>query len=116
MTDALKITARPLPMIDNGGGCACCSPAPSTTEASLSAPEWHNAPAQVAAFQVEGMSCGHCVGRVTDAVKAMEGVTDVEVQLVPAGLSTVTVATDRLLLPTIVRSAIQETGYTVSGF
>lgn len=115
MTDALIITARPLPLIDNGGGCACCSPAPPTTEATADAAARQNTPAQIAAFDVEGMTCGHCVGRVTDAVQALEGVHNVKVQLVPAGLSTVTVATDRLLLPATVRAAIEEAGYTVSG-
>ncbi|WP_053005003.1 heavy-metal-associated domain-containing protein [Kocuria sp. SM24M-10] len=115
MTDALKITARPLPLVDDGGGCACCGPTPSTAEAAADAFEQHNPPAQIAVFEVEGMTCEHCVGRVTDAVKAVEGVRDVQVQLVPAGLSMVTVATDRLLLPATVRAAIEEAGYSVSG-
>lgn len=30
---------------------------------------------------IEGMSCQHCVRAVTDALKAIDGITDVEVSL-----------------------------------
>jgi copper chaperone len=115
VTDALRTTARPLSLIDIGGGCACCTPAPAATDTHTEPPEQHSAPAQIAAFEVEGMTCDHCVGRVTYALKTLEGVNDVQVLLVPAGSSTVTVATDRLLLPATVRTAIEKAGYTVSG-
>ena len=32
-------------------------------------------------FNVEGMSCAHCVKAVTDAVKALDGVKNVQVTL-----------------------------------
>ncbi len=32
-------------------------------------------------LRVEGMSCGHCVGRVTQALKGLRGVRDVRVSL-----------------------------------
>lgn len=32
-------------------------------------------------FNVEGMSCAHCVKAVTDAVKALDGVKNVKVTL-----------------------------------
>lgn len=32
-------------------------------------------------YTVEGMTCGHCVAAVTDEVKQIPGVTDVEVVL-----------------------------------
>ena len=32
-------------------------------------------------FDVEGMSCGHCVGRVTEAVKQADPAAKVEVDL-----------------------------------
>jgi copper chaperone len=104
-------TVRPLPWIDNGGGCACCTPA----DTAIAPPEQDSAPAQITAFGVEGMTCSHCAKRVTDASNILENVSDAQVQLVPAGSSTVTVATDRLLLPSTVRTAIEEAGYTVSG-
>lgn len=31
--------------------------------------------------KIEGMSCGHCSARVEKALKALEGVTDVKVNL-----------------------------------
>ena len=32
-------------------------------------------------INIEGMSCGHCVGRVTKALTGIEGVSDVDVNL-----------------------------------
>jgi copper chaperone len=40
-------------------------------------------------FKVDGMSCSHCVRSVSHAVRALPGVTDVEVDL-DAGLVSVT--------------------------
>ena len=33
----------------------------------------------ISTFTVTGMTCGHCVAHVTEEVKAIPGVTDVEV-------------------------------------
>lgn len=61
MTDALKITARTLPLIDSGGGCACCSPAPAASERVTGTSGEQTPSAETAAFEVGGMTCGHCV-------------------------------------------------------
>ena len=45
-------------------------------------------------FGVDGMTCGHCVNAVTDELSALPGVTDVAVELVVGGSSTVTVTSD----------------------
>lgn len=45
----------------------------------------------VASYQVEGLLCGHCAGRVTEAVQALPLVDDVQVDLAAGGGSTVTV-------------------------
>ncbi len=42
-------------------------------------------------FPVTGMTCAHCVSAVTTELRALPEVTDVEVNLVPDGASTVTV-------------------------
>lgn len=42
-------------------------------------------------WQVSGMTCGHCVHSVTEEISALPGVSDVSVDLVPEGVSTVTV-------------------------
>ena len=46
-------------------------------------------------FDVVGMTCGHCAHAVTEELKALDGVTDVQVELVAGGTTAVTVAADR---------------------
>jgi copper chaperone len=67
-------------------------------------------PAGASTYPVEGMTCGHCVASVTEELSALEGVTAVDVDLVPGGLSTVTVTGPAA--PAAVRAAIEEAGYT----
>jgi copper chaperone CopZ len=58
-------------------------------------------------YTVAGMTCGHCVSSVTEEVQAIDGVSDVDVDLT-TGRLTVTaegVETDA------VRAAVQEAGY-----
>jgi copper chaperone CopZ len=58
-------------------------------------------------YDVDGMTCGHCVRAVDTEVRALAGVTDVQVDL-DAALVTVT-GTD--LADQVVRAAILEAGY-----
>jgi copper chaperone len=62
-------------------------------------------------YSVTGMTCGHCVLSVTEEVGAIDGVTDVKVDL-PTGAVTVTssreVGTDE------VRAAVEEAGYQLA--
>lgn len=105
-------TARLLPMASTG--CACCAPADDTPEnAPVSSGEDTSA-ATTAAYQVEGMTCGHCAGAVTQAVTALEGVTEVRIELVPGVTSTVTVTSDRPVAAAAVRAAVEEAGYTLT--
>ncbi|MEC5163234.1 MULTISPECIES: heavy-metal-associated domain-containing protein [unclassified Janthinobacterium] len=60
-------------------------------------------------LQVEEMSCGHCVGAVTAAVRALDPQAQVQVDL---AAKTVTVHTDVALAR--VRGAIEEAGYPVA--
>ncbi|MBM0274640.1 heavy-metal-associated domain-containing protein [Micromonospora tarensis] len=55
-------------------------------------------------YQVQGMTCGHCVS----AVGAIAGVREVRVDLA-GGL--VTVSSDQPLDPAVVRAAVDEAGY-----
>ena len=67
-------------------------------------------------FEVDGLTCGHCVGHVCGELKAVSGVSDVVVDLVPGGTSTVTVEADRALSADEVRAALSEAGsYTLVG-
>ena len=61
-------------------------------------------------WQVNGMTCGHCAGAVTSELKAVDGVSDVHVELVPGGTSTVTVTSDTDLTAEQVDAALDEAG------
>lgn len=61
-------------------------------------------------FQVQGMSCGHCVASVRSEVSAIDGVTAVDVDLA-TGRVAVTSATP--IPAEAVRVAVEEAGYEV---
>jgi copper ion binding protein len=62
-------------------------------------------------FNVEGMSCDHCVHAITGEVTKVDGVSAVDVNLTA---KTVTVSGDEFG-DDAVRAAIDEAGYTVVG-
>jgi copper chaperone CopZ len=61
-------------------------------------------------YQVTGMTCGHCVNAVSSELKALDGVSDVAVDLDPAGVSAVTVTSAQPLRPEQVNAALDEAG------
>jgi len=61
-------------------------------------------------YSVTGMTCGHCAGAVTSELKEIAGVTEVDVDLVAGGTSTVTVTSDAPLDPADVAAAVDEAG------
>ena len=61
-------------------------------------------------FPVTGMTCGHCVSAVTSELKAIPGVTDVSVELVAGGASSVTVASESPVSEEQVSAALDEAG------
>lgn len=63
-------------------------------------------------FTVTGMTCGHCVASVGEEVGAIDGVTDVAVDL-PTGAVTITSAEP--VDEGRVRAAVEEAGYTFAG-
>jgi copper ion binding protein len=65
----------------------------------------------VSTFTVGGMSCRHCVSSVTSAVTAIDGVTDVAVDL-ERGI--VAVTGSRSLDAEAVATAIEAAGYEVT--
>ncbi len=68
--------------------------------------------ATVSEYTVTGMVCQHCVSAVTEEVWAIEGVTDVQIDLAAGRVRiTSTGPLDR----TAVRAAIDEAGYEVVG-
>ncbi|MFD0557192.1 copper chaperone CopZ [Stackebrandtia endophytica] len=66
----------------------------------------------VQTYQVTGMTCGHCVGAVTQELSALEGVTSVDVDL---KTGEVTVDSGEPLDIDKVREATEEAGYTLAG-
>ncbi|MCA9832126.1 MAG: copper ion binding protein [Dehalococcoidia bacterium] len=63
--------------------------------------------AQTIEFNVTGMTCDHCVNAVTNAVKELEGVSDVSVSLENKSA----VVTGSVVDVTKVIAAIEEEGY-----
>lgn len=66
-------------------------------------------------YTVTGMTCGHCVAAVTQELSGLPGVTEVAIDLVPEGLSTVTVSSAGPLAGDAVRAAVDEAGYELAG-
>ena len=63
-------------------------------------------------FTVTGMTCSHCVAAVTEEVGALDGVTDVRVDL---ATGRVAVASTRPLQRERVAAAVDEAGYELAG-
>ena len=61
-------------------------------------------------YSVTGMTCGHCAHAVTSELKELDGVSEVHVDLVAAGTSTVTVTSSQPLDETQVAAALDEAG------
>jgi copper chaperone len=61
-------------------------------------------------FPVTGLTCGHCVGAVTSELSVLAGVTDVQIDLVVDGTSTLRVTTDKDLTDDEVATALDEAG------
>jgi copper chaperone CopZ len=72
-------------------------------------------PMTTTTYTVTGMTCGHCVGAVTNELSGLPGVTEVTIDLVPEGLSTATVSSAGPLAEDAVRAAIDEAGYQLAG-
>ena len=63
-------------------------------------------------YQVQGMTCGHCVSAVSAEVGALPGVSDVAVDLAAGQVS---VTSEQPLDIDAVRAAVDEAGYELLG-
>ena len=61
-------------------------------------------------YPVTGMTCEHCVNAVTSELGELDGVAAVTVELVPEGVSLVTVASAAPLPEPAVAEALDEAG------
>jgi copper chaperone CopZ len=66
----------------------------------------------VSTYLVTGMTCEHCVNAVRTEITALDGVTDVDITLVPGGSSSVTVTGDAS--DAEIAEAIDEAGYALA--
>jgi copper chaperone len=87
--------------------CSCSSHS-SKTDASTAAVQPSS---MTSTFHVAGMTCSHCVASVTSEVGQVAGAERVDVDLVPGGLSRVTVSSSGPVDHAAVVSAIDEAGY-----
>lgn len=93
---------------ESGGGCGCGCGTDSAGDRERAAVT-PGAAAVSSAFEVSGMTCGHCVAAVTKEVSlGVPGVSDVQVDLASGR---VTVLSDRPLEEDAVRNAVEEAGY-----
>lgn len=66
-------------------------------------------------YLVDGMTCEHCVRAVTQELGQLDGVCAVRADLVPGGVTPVTVTSAAPLPPGTVREALDEAGgYTLA--
>lgn len=61
-------------------------------------------------YSVAGMTCGHCVGAVTDELKQLSGISEVNVDPAADDVSTVTVTSELPIDKTAVAAALEEAG------
>jgi copper chaperone CopZ len=62
------------------------------------------------------MTCEHCARAVSAELRGVDGVSDVAVELVPGGVSAVTVTSDARLAAAAVAAALDEAGdYQLAG-
>src|SRR5260370_16201339 len=61
-------------------------------------------------YHVTGMTCEHCTRAVSAELRAVDGVTEVTVDLVPGGVSAVTVVSAEPLPGEAVEAALDEAG------
>lgn len=69
---------------------------------------------QTVDVNVQGMTCGHCVRSVQEEIREIPGVTDVEVELVSGGTSTVKVTSTEPVSAEALEGAVKEAGYSVA--
>lgn len=63
---------------------------------------------------VQGMTCGHCVRSVDEELRALPGVTDVQVELVSGATSQVRITSSAPLAAEDISAAVTEAGYAVA--
>lgn len=119
MTSELRLTDVSAPTVSaptvstaTGGGCGASCSCGHHGSAGHTAGRTESAPAQ--RFEVNGMTCAHCVASVAEELSALGGVERVDVDLAPGAASTVTVTADRPLTRDEIRAAVEDAGYSLA--
>lgn len=63
---------------------------------------------------VHGMTCGHCVASVTEELKTIDGVQDVQIDLHEGGDSPVRITSTGELDASAIAAAVDEAGYQLA--
>ncbi len=111
-------TPRSLPLLEDqttdSGGCGCgscgCGASDADSAATTSSSIDQENPMTTHSYAVSGMTCGHCAGAVASELKSLDGVSDVHVELVAGGTSTVNVISSAPLDKAQVVAALDEAG------
>ncbi|MGP5048493.1 heavy-metal-associated domain-containing protein [Glutamicibacter bergerei] len=64
-------------------------------------------------LKISGMTCGHCVSSVSEELKEIANVQDVEIILDAKGISTAMLSTSGTIDEEVLRAAVEEAGYTL---
>lgn len=65
-------------------------------------------------YEVNGMTCSHCVAAVTEEIGLVPGAESVSVELVNDGTSTVSVTSSTPIDRSLIRAAVEEAGYELA--
>ena len=96
---------------DGNHECACGT----TATLEIGRAPHHAAATEVTtSYGVEGMTCSHCVASVTEELSGLDGVEQVNVELVAGGVSRVTVFSATALEHDEVAAAVDEAGYQLA--
>lgn len=95
-------------MLDTSAPCGCGTKTSLSSSDRLTTSKGTDMTIQT--YSVTGMTCDHCKQSVASELEAIDGVTDVAVDLVAGGTSTVTVTSATPLEETQVVEALDEAG------
>jgi copper chaperone CopZ len=80
-----------MPTTDPSGSLQLLDTSADTTPDATATAATKETTMNTSTYAVTGMTCGHCEHAVTSELETLDGVTDVAVDLVPGGTSSVTV-------------------------
>ncbi len=104
-------STKDLGLTDKNDGCACSTSSHADSHAAATDQVAEGAIQEQ--YLVEGLTCGHCVSSVTEEVSAVDGVTNVSVDLNVGGASRVMVVSSKPIQVDEIRSAVTEAGYSL---